>query len=180
MSYEDTGQGLFSAGWRSWVIRHLLTHPDHAPRYPKGHDFVLRGTADIGREHERWHDDRSTWRTPGVWRHEHERPWRVSVMKEKSMEKKTLELKVTVSGQDPDGTLATMNRETLRLHAGPYALKVTKVERADGQAFGLEAAFEEYWAECHCEGDDEEAEKSWAREAFLYGVKYGREHGKGS
>lgn len=40
---------------RAELIRHLHTHPDHAMRYPSGHDFVLRGTADIRAEHERLH-----------------------------------------------------------------------------------------------------------------------------
>lgn len=177
MSYEDTGQGLFSSSWRSWVIRHLLTHPDHAPRYPRGHDFVLRGTADIGREHERWHDDRSTWRT-----HEHDRPWRVSVMKEKSMEKKTLELTVTVSGEDPDAALAAMTRQgphprphVAQIQYGTRSLNIVEMKRADGQPFGLDAEFEAYWAGACGEGDiDDNTVKSWAREAFLYGVKYGK------
>jgi hypothetical protein len=94
---------------------------------------------------------------------------------------KTLDLKVTVSGEDPDGTLAAMTRagaNPVRLSSGGYTLKVTNLERADGQPFGLEAAFEEYWRETHCEGyDDTAPEKTEARDAFLYGVNYGKEHG---
>lgn len=41
---------------RAELTRHLLAHPDHAPNYPAGHDFVLRSTADVHREHERQHE----------------------------------------------------------------------------------------------------------------------------
>jgi 2-oxo-4-hydroxy-4-carboxy--5-ureidoimidazoline (OHCU) decarboxylase len=50
----------FGESTRSDLIRHLHTHPDHAGRYPAGHDFVLVGTMDIWRQHERQHEDRST------------------------------------------------------------------------------------------------------------------------
>lgn len=95
------------------------------------------------------------------------------------MTAKKLDLKVTVTGEDPDATLARMDKGTLRLTASPYALKVTKLERADGEPFGLESEFEAYWSESHCEGDDgEPGEKLWAREAFLYGVRIGKGLGK--
>lgn len=42
---------------RAEITGHLLTHPDHADRYPAGHDFVLRSIADIRREHERLHGE---------------------------------------------------------------------------------------------------------------------------
>jgi hypothetical protein len=52
---------LAADGWRalpaarSELIKHLHTHPDHAGRYPAGHDFMLVSTADIRREHQRQH-----------------------------------------------------------------------------------------------------------------------------
>lgn len=45
---------------RSALIRHLHTHPDHARRYRAGHDFVLTGTADIRRDHQRQHSQKGT------------------------------------------------------------------------------------------------------------------------
>jgi hypothetical protein len=180
--------------WRSWITGHLRTHPDHARHYQPGYDFTLRSTVDIGREHERWHDgpgafvthEHERWHDgPGAFvTHEHDRPYRVIVLKENEMtEKKRLELKVTVEGADPDGALAKILKTatpsgvaTLLSRKGTEGLNVTKVERADGQAIGLEAHFEQYWAENHCEGDDgEEGEKSWAREAFFYGVRWAKE-----
>lgn len=40
---------------RSELITHLHTHPDHAWRYPAGHDFVLESTVDIARLHRHLH-----------------------------------------------------------------------------------------------------------------------------
>lgn len=89
---------------------------------------------------------------------------------------KALDLKVTVVCADasPDAVLSRMARDRLRLTAPPYTLKVTAVERADGQPFGAESEFEEWWRDSHHEGDgDEETdEKVWAREAFNYAVTY--------
>jgi hypothetical protein len=164
--------------FRSWITNHLRTHPDHAWFYQPGFDFAQDSSVNIARAHEWWHNNRSTFAT-----HEHERPWRVLVRKGNAMKTKRLELKVTVEGEDPDGTLAAMTRQgphprpyTAQIQYGTRSLPVVKVERADGQAIGLEAHFEQYWAENHCEGDDgEEAEKSWAREAFFYGVRWAKE-----
>jgi hypothetical protein len=92
---------------------------------------------------------------------------------------KTLDLKVTVEAPDPDGTLAKMLSQTAPVLAGGvYALTVTHVERADGQAIGAEAAFEEYWEETHTgrEGTDwSSGEKLEALDAFLYGLRYAKE-----
>ena len=58
--------GLSAGGWRalaaarSELIGHLHTHPDHAGRYPAGHDFVLVSTADIRRAHQRQHGEEGT------------------------------------------------------------------------------------------------------------------------
>jgi hypothetical protein len=146
---------------------HLHHHPDHHRAFPAGHDFTLVSTIDIARKHEALH--------LGFF-HEHDRPWHVL---EKEEDMKTLDLKVTVSGSDPDGTLATMiQRGDTWLKNGQYSLSLTKVERADGQEIGLEAAFEEYWrgnvGEKH--GDDASDEKLYARQAFLYAAK---KYGKG-
>lgn len=43
---------------RAELIRHLHDHPDHAHRYRAGHDFVLIGTADIRRDHQRQHNQK--------------------------------------------------------------------------------------------------------------------------
>ena len=45
------------AAERSELIEHLHTHPDHAGRYPAGHDFVLVSTVDIRRAHQRQHGE---------------------------------------------------------------------------------------------------------------------------
>jgi len=45
---------------RSDLISHLHGHPNHAGRYPAGHDFMLVSTADIRRQHERLHAERPT------------------------------------------------------------------------------------------------------------------------
>lgn len=164
-----------ASSWRNWMTYHLLRHPDHKHAYPAGHDFVLRSTISVAREHERLH--------LGFF-HDHDRPWHVL---EKEEDMKTLELKVTVSGSDPDGTLAQMLKyatslagspaidttvATLTPRSGGSALTVTKLERADGQEIGLEAKFEEYWRDNCCEGDHGSADEKWAaRHAFFYAVK---------
>lgn len=179
---------MISESWRRdgelrvKLTRHLHTHPDHARRYPAGHDFVLRGTQDVAAEHQRWHADRSTFVT-----HLHEQMLKVPGEKGyKSMsERKTLDLKVTVAAGDPDGELSQMlarspkTRVNLcQLRYGVLSVDVVKIERADGQPFGVEAEFEEYWRDSHCEDADEESsEKTWARDAFLRGAAWRLEQG---
>jgi hypothetical protein len=98
--------------------------------------------------------------------------------------RKDLDLKITVTGDDPDGTLGKMLAKfpvgrinLMQLRYSTEALDVTAVEREDGNPIGLESEFESRWAESHCEGDDEETqEKAWAREAFLWGVEYAKEN----
>lgn len=53
---RELGYGHEPLDDRSDLIRHLHEHPDHAGRYPAGHDFVLVSTADIRRDHERQHE----------------------------------------------------------------------------------------------------------------------------
>lgn len=98
---------------------------------------------------------------------------------EKMPENKTLDLKVTVTcaPSGPDAILAKMDKTAVRLTSSPYTLKVISVERADGQPFGLEAAFEEYWNGNvgSKPGDEASDEKLYARQAFLYAAeKYGK------
>ena len=95
--------------------------------------------------------------------------------------RKTLDLKVTVtcSDLDPDAVLARMDKDQIRLSATgtAYTLKVTSVERADGQEFGLEAEFESWWQDNQDPDDStvyDASYKDWARDAFLYGVKYAK------
>jgi hypothetical protein len=101
-------------------------------------------------------------------------------LEEALLHRNELELKVTVVSTPggPDGVLAKMDLEKVRLTASPYTLTVVKIERADGQPFGMDSEFEEYWEEVSCAGDgeDETAEKASARSAFRYGVSWGREH----
>jgi hypothetical protein len=162
--------------WRAWVTDHLHHHPDHHHWYPKGHNFTLVSTMDIAREHERLH--------LGFF-HDHDRAWRV-LTKEKEESMSKLDLHVTVAGDDPDGYLARLKHRTgtagrLIIASAPLStslgLTITSVERADGQPLGLESAFETWWAELHGEGDDADSpvDKEWARDAFLYGVKLGKE-----
>lgn len=162
--------------YRSDLIGHLHMHPHHAGFYKAGHDFVLVGTQAIRREHERWHAERRTFNT-------HRHPPGLEVPgEERYMSKgnKALDLKVTVTGDDPDATLAEMlgfqPRSLVLVRPGySRSLSVVSVERADGNAIGLEAEFEAWWADSHCEGDDEETDaKTWAREAFLWGVRQGK------
>ena len=95
--------------------------------------------------------------------------------------RKTLDLKVTVEDPDPDGRLAAIIGEDLSLKGSPSGrgIRVTHVERADGQPIGAEEAFEEYWAESHTglrEGTDwSNGEKLEALDAFLYGLRYAKE-----
>jgi hypothetical protein len=170
-----------TSGWRSWIIRHLHEHPDHAGNYPRGHDFVLLGTVDIAREHEHWHDNRSTFAT-----HEHERPWRVMVKEDSEMagNRKMLDLKVTVAaspGEDPDSVLDGILKRSpkdrvnlMQLRYGMQVLEVTKIERADGQEFGLEAAFEEYWRGL---SKETATVKEESRNAFMDGARWRKENG---
>lgn len=91
-----------------------------------------------------------------------------------------LELKVTVEGTDLDAKLANFLRAGapaypgfLRSHSGTEMVRVTDIKRADGQPIGAEAEFERYWDETHVEEYEAQAnEKSEAREAFMYAIKY--------
>ncbi len=93
---------------------------------------------------------------------------------------KPLELKITVAPRsaatDPDKALALTAVSDLSLDGTTYRFKVTKIERADGQPFGAESEFEDWWRDGHAEGEGEEEthEKMWAREAFNYAVTYMR------
>jgi hypothetical protein len=95
----------------------------------------------------------------------------------RSEDMKTQELKITVAGADPDGTLAALvQRGDIWLKSGMHSLTVTKVERADGQEIGLEAEFEAYWRDNCCEGDHGSSDEKWAaRHAFFYAVKLMKE-----
>jgi hypothetical protein len=158
------------ASWRAWMTDHLRNHPDHHRRFPAGHDFTLVPTIDIARQHERLHDAYLRLQ------HEHDRAWRVLGKEKEEDMSKALDLKVTVSGDDPDATLAKMYKPYLRLTSRLNSLKVIKVERADGQPLGLEAEFEQRWAELHGEGGEADAaDKEWARDFFFTGVKVGRD-----
>lgn len=98
------------------------------------------------------------------------------------MANKKLDLKITVSGSDPDGTLheilsrSPKNRaHVAQLKYGVLGLEVDSIARADGAEIGLEAEFEEYWAETHCNGDEPDGdEKGYALDFFMHGVKYAR------
>lgn len=168
-----------ASSWRNWMTYHLLRHPDHAHAYPRGHDFVLRSTISVAREHEYLHSHLSQ-----SAQHEHDRPWHVLEVLEKEEDMKTLELKVTVRAlTDPDAELVKIlsnatdsGLATLMSRRGGSALTVTKLERADGQEIGLEAKFEEYWRDNCCEGDHGSADEKWAaRHAFFYAVKLMKE-----
>jgi hypothetical protein len=158
-------------GKRTWLTGHLHEHPDHAWYYHAGHDFVLRSTADIAQEHERLHAMTAAGTARNLHRHG-------DSGKEKRVteKKRTLDLLVTVEGEDPDGWLALMLKENLRLTASPSGrgIKVVKLARADGQEIGLEAAFEEWWQDQ--EPGERDAEiRDLAHAAFMYGAGYGRE-----
>ncbi len=93
--------------------------------------------------------------------------------------KETLTLSVIVSDTDLDGKLYRVITDPggmwLRGGAGEH-VKADKVTRTDGVEIGLEAEFEQWWSVVHAWPDDEESsEKVWAREAFQWGVKHGRE-----
>ena len=92
--------------------------------------------------------------------------------------KETMTLSVTVSGTDLDDQLYRVITDPggMRLR-GLYKGSVTveKIARTDGVEIGLESEFEQWWSEVHAWPDDEESpEKMWAREAFQWGVKFGR------
>jgi hypothetical protein len=78
--------------------------------------------------------------------------------------------------------LAKMHRAgVIRMSAvdTAYTLKVDKIERADGQPFGLASAFEAYWAgEVGSKsGDEDSDEKVYARQAFMYAArKFGKKN----
>ena len=99
------------------------------------------------------------------------------------MKDKTLDLKVTVASydEDPDTVLHKMlTAGHVRLTAvdSTRLLRVTRVERADGEPFGLNAAFAEYWNTYRRYGmrlDGSEAQDE-ARQAFMYAA---RKFGKG-
>lgn len=101
------------------------------------------------------------------------------------IDQKTLDLKVTVESSDPDAALAKiLSLDGRQLFLGVpdrsvWQVRVTSVERADGQPIGAEEAFEEYWAESHTglrEGTDwSNGEKLEALDAFLYGLRYAKE-----
>jgi hypothetical protein len=187
-SVSTTGMKNESAEWarrRTLLISHLHYHPDHARHYGPGHDFVLSGTVDIVEEHERLHAEP----VHGV-SHPHATGLEVrgESMKNttgnltphqealaRALHRNELELKVTVAcaDADPDAVLVKMPRETLRLNSSPYTLKVTSISRADGQPFGLEGAFEEFWLS---KAGSTETVKEAVRDAFRYGVSWGREH----
>lgn len=94
-----------------------------------------------------------------------------------------LDLKIKVLVENLDGAdavvakLAQGRREKApSLSGNGWRVEVTSIERTDGQALGAEGEFEQYWAETHGEGDDEESvAKTEARSAFVYGVKFGRQ-----
>jgi hypothetical protein len=94
---------------------------------------------------------------------------------------KSLDLKITVAGEDPDATLRHIIQTSPRNNPAllttvnkTMPLSVVKIERADGQPIGLEAEFEEYWQE-YSQGRERENpygyEKGSARDAFMYAVK---------
>lgn len=96
-----------------------------------------------------------------------------------------LDLHVTVAGDDPDGYLARLKHRTgmagrLIITSAPLStslgLTITSAERADGQPLGLEAEFEQRWAELRGDGDDADfsVDKEWARDFFFMGVKLGK------
>jgi hypothetical protein len=155
---DDTGD-------RDRLIEHLLTHPGHKHSPVAGRNFEHYTTGNIMRLHDKLH------MTPG-------KPWAHKDEGDSMTSKKTLDLKVTVEDPGPDGRLAAIIREDLWLKGSPSGrgIRVTHVERADGQPVGAEAAFEAWWTEGNCAGDDEDStEKEWAHDAFLYGIKYAKE-----
>lgn len=94
--------------------------------------------------------------------------------------RKTLDLLVTVADKDPDGALAAIIAKgppgrvnIAQISYSTRHLDIVKITRADGQEIGLEAEFESWWAEYNGE-DADETDKEWARDAFMYGVKYAR------
>lgn len=161
---------------RNKLVNHLHTHPDHAWRYRAGHDFVLISNEDVRREHERLHLGLRNRDFPGRADHRHEPG--TETEEERYTARRTLGLKVTVAGEDPDGTLAKIlelaprNRDNLmQLKYSSCSLDVVGVERADGQQIGLEAEFEEYWTEYNQDNRDGYNEKAAARDAFMYAYK---------
>jgi hypothetical protein len=166
-----SGHSKWEPGRRGALIRHLHRHPDHARRWPAGHDFVLISTSEIEHTHEKLHAGLLSLT------HRHSPGSQLQVQGEKEEMSKALDLKVTVTcpDADPDEILANMNRSRMRLTAvnTVSTLKVLSVERADRQPFGLEAAFKEYWslahpAELRLDGSEAQDE---AKKAFMAAVK---------
>lgn len=93
-----------------------------------------------------------------------------------------LEIKLKVKVENPDGADFVVHKlsqgqrvKAPHLMGNGWDVEVFNIERLDGQPFGIEAEFAEYWAETHCEGDNEESSaKNEARGAFLYGVTFGK------
>lgn len=166
--------------WMTRMTDHLDNHPDHE-MHRRDRPPVWE-PPDLEREHERLHAQALPY---GGAQHYHAEELHVRGAKElasrmNANKVSTLDLKVTVEDTDPDGQLATILREevVLRGKQTGRGVKVTKVERADGQPVGAEAEFEEYWTEMHStrEGTDwDSGEKLEARDAFMYAVrKYGK------
>lgn len=162
---DDTGD-------RARLIEHLLTHPDHKHSSVAGRNFEYYTIGSIMQLHDRLH------MTPG-------KPWAHKDEGDSMIDQKTLDLKVTVESSDPDAALAKIQSlDDRQLFLGVpdrsvWQVRVTSVERADGQPIGAEEAFEEYWAESHTglrEGTDwSNGEKLEALDAFLYGLRYAKE-----
>jgi hypothetical protein len=169
-----SGHSKWEPGRRGALIRHLHRHPDHARRWPAGHDFVLISTSEIEHTHEKLHAGLLSLT------HRHSPGSQLQVQGEKEeMSKEALDLKVTVTcpDADPDTVLARMDKGRMRLMATDtdtvHSLKVSSAERADGLPFGLEAAFKEYWslahpAELRLDGSEAQDE---AKKAFMAAAK---------
>lgn len=96
-------------------------------------------------------------------------------------EDQLLELKVTV--RMPWHPVADLDERVARIAAdkggvmlagreNDVSVDVASVERADGQALGLEAEFRQYWEETHSESDP--VLRAEAHSAFLYGHRLGK------
>jgi hypothetical protein len=100
-----------------------------------------------------------------------------------------LNLKIRIRVQNPQGADAvcaqiakdidtsTSGKAAIgqtRLAGGGFAIPVISMERTDGVPLGMEAEFDTYWEETHCDGDDGSEGKYEARAAFFYGISVGR------
>lgn len=168
-AYEKIAEGEPVEGTASEerlrLIAHLHGHPGHAHRYPAGLDFALRGTNSILQEHRSRHLPRQD---PG-----HDENDLSTGEKEKEMASyKELDLKVTVisSDDDPDKVLGELAGSAFMLKASPSGrcLSVIRIERADGQPLGLEAAFEKYW---NAHASETPTVKEAVRDAYLAAAK---------